>query len=545
MYCWLHRLFGIFFLTLLFVIPISSSPANAGQCLQDFRTISSGGHNMRLRDYLCRTQNNQNVRVRFHRVTDFVAHGILAGNLPAGFNSLFGKPKLINNKVHAEYANIMENYGELTSGFGCETYKIIAAGKGQGMEGDNKCNSKGVIRRSLGGWYNPLEYPVFPASDDLRSLEYNGKVPKAYKTKTVTEYGERVKKIWRYAKRRDFKNYKKKLRDYNSLVTALKKSREAAMDNKYFSMLDYITRKGTPRKFMVIYGKADTPADCAGYAARWVLNYTERAMLVDVAVIENTSTDAITIKQLLGANGKKTGLRSLSKSTALRKKQAVSFDTGELRLNPGEKALLFQRMSFIVPGQKQAGFRLPGYVYGPEVLLKGLEVNGERLDLEGQSSNFVSLTTGDEGGSCPYLSVWSDQHKEFISTGKMLEKAKGAGLEQSDRRRFTGFKSKFRIHEREPELAHIDQASLMIELTSGEQHVLAPDVKDLATRDQLRLKLGYGEYVDMRFSLPDGIKKADVASSTITLTGYYERYGELQNMSRLTRPLELLVKVAD
>ncbi len=543
MVCWFYRSIGL--ACLLSLLPILSAPANAAQCLQDIRTISSGGNQMRLRDYLCRTQNNQSVRVRFHRVTDFVAHGILAGNLPAGFKSLFGKPKLITNEVYRDYNKLMDKFGEYTQGFGCETYKVIAAGKGQGMQGDNQCTGKSPIRRSLGGWYQQLEYSVFPAADDLRSLEYNGRVPKAYKSKMVTEYGQRLKKIWRYAKRRDFKNYNKKLSDYNRLITALKKPREGSMGNKYFSMLEYITRKGVPRKFMVIYGNAEQAADCAGYAARWVLNYTERAMLVDVAVIENTSSDVIKINQLWGAKGQKTKLRSLSKSTALRKRQSVPLGTGALTLQPGEKALLFQRMAFIVDDNQQAGFKLPGYVYGPEIVLKGLEVNGERLDLEGQSSNFVSLTTGDEGGSCPYLHVWSNELNDYINTGKMLDKAKGAGLEQSDQRRFEGFKSRFRIHEREPELAHIDQASLMIELKSGEQYALSPDIKDLVARDQKRLKLGYGEYVDLRFALPAGIKEQQVAHSTITLTGYYERYGELLNMSKLTRPLDLLIKVAE
>ncbi|MCP4933725.1 MAG: hypothetical protein GY927_05835 [bacterium] len=538
---WLFR--SLCLVCLLSFQPIQSTPVFAGQCLQDIRILKSGGNNMRLRDYLCRTQSNQNVRVRFHRVTDFVAHGILAGNLPAGFKTLFGKPKLISNEVHREYKNLMEKFGEYTQGFGCETYKVIAAGKGQGMQGGNQCAGKIPIRRSIGGWYQSLEDSVFPAADDLRSLEYNGTVPKAYKSKTVIEYGERVKKIWRYAKRRDFKNYKKKLRDYNALITALKKTREGSMDNKYFSMLEYVTRKGVPRKFMVIHGNAEMPAECAGYAARWVLKYTERAMLVDVAVVENTSTNVIKIKQLLGAKSKKTKLRSLSKSTALRKKQASPLGTGALILHPGDKALLFQRMAFIVDDTRQAGFNLPGYVYGPEVLLKGLEVNGERLDLEGQSSNFVSLTTGDEGGSCPYLHVWSSELNDYINTGKILDKAKGAGLEQADQRRFEGFKSRFRIHEREPELAHIDQASLLITLKSGEKHVLKPDVEGLVAPDQKRLKLGYGEYVDLRFSLPAGIKEKEVAHSTITLTGYYERYGELFNMSKLTRPLDLLIKV--
>ncbi len=540
---WLCRSIG--FVCLLSFLPIQSTPLFAGQCLQDIRIIKSGGNNMRLRDYLCQTQRNQSVRVRFHRVTDFVAHSILAGNLPAGFKTMFGKPKLIQNDVYREYKTLMDKFGEYTQGWGCEVYTVIAAGKGQGMKDDNKCTGKSPIRRSIGGWYKPLEYSVFPAADDLRSLEYNGRVPKAYKSKTVTEYGQRIKKIWRYAKRRDFKNFKKRLSDYNRLITALKKSREGSMGNKYFSMLDYITRKGVPRKFMVIYGNAEQAADCAGYAARWVLNYTERAMLVDIAVIENTSTDVITIKHLLGAKGKKTKLRSFSKSTALRKKQAVSLATGELILHPGDKALLFQRMAFIVDDDQQAGFKLPGYVYGPEVLLKGIEVNGERLDLEGQSSNFVSLTTGDDGGSCPYLHVWSSELNDYINTGKMLDKANGVGLEQSDQRRFEGFKSRFRIHEREPELAHIDQASLMIELKNGKQQILKPDVEDLAKLDQKRLKLGYGEYVDLRFALPAGTKEKEVAHSTITLTGYYERYGELFNMSKLTRPLDLLVKVAE
>ena len=504
---------------------------------------------MGLRDYYCRTNNGGAVRVQFHRVTDFVANAALTGNLPNGLSAIFGKPKLIKNSVHTEFNTLMNRFGHYQQYVDCEEFKVISAGKGRGMEGKNGCNgnsTKGLIRRSLGGWYQVLDGVVFPATNDLRMLETNGKIPRGYKTKNMLRWGvEPYKAIWRYTKRKDFKNHKKQLRDYNKLVAALKKNRETTIENKYFAMLDYITSKGVPRKFMVLYGGSEPSADCQGFPSRWVINYTERAMLVDLALIENTSSKAITIKQLLGASSRKTSLRSMSKSTALRKMNSTSLSLGSLRLTPGQKAMLFQRMAYIVPKEKKAGFQLPGYVYGPETLLKGLEINGERLDLEGQSSNFISLTAGDEGGSCPFLHIWSKELKDWVNTGKMLDKSKSAALEQTDTRQFEGFVGKFRIHEEEPELAFIDKAMLMVELKNGQHLSLKPDNHKLANRDRLRLKLGYGEYVELAFTLPDGIEEQQVTSSTISLTGYYERYSALQHMSRLNRPLELLVKVSD
>ena len=540
----MFRLF-IFLGSCFFFLHGLGQPAISGNCLQDFRKISTGGHNLRLRDYYCRSADNKSVRVRFHRVTDYLANAILDRNLPAELRPLFGSPKLIDNEVYREFQLLMKRFGFQNQYVGCQNWNVIAAGKGQGMKGGNNCSARGTALRTIGGWEENPEDDVFPAAGDLRSLEYNNRIPRGYKSRMVKPQwgGPAYKAIWRYTKRRDFKNYKKKLRDYNALVTGMKKDREGTISSKYFAMLDYVTRKGVPRKFMVIHGQAAPSADCQGFAARWVLSYTERAMMLDLALIENTSSSSVAISQLLGAKGRKVKLRSLSKSKALKKKASHSLGTSTLHLAPGERALLFQRMAFIVPQKKQDGFKLPGYVYGPEVLLKGLELNGERLVLEDQSANFISFTAGDEGGSCPYLLAWSDRLKSFVNTGKMLNKAKGAALEQTDRRSFEGFISKFRIHEREPELAQIDRASLTIDLKNGEQHRLVPEQKALTKRDRLRLKLAYGEYVELVFKLPADIQKQDVLRSTIALTGYYDRYSTLLKMSRLNRPLELIVNM--
>lgn len=530
---------SVFFpLSLLTVLP---SPARAGSCLQDFRNISAGAHQTRLRDYYCRGTSGQRVRVRFHRVSDFVASAMLEGHLPPTLEPILGQPRLIRNNVYEEFKTLMDRFGGRHKWLDCEKYTVIAAGGGDGLATNYKCydelGNTPPMRRTLGGWHGGNDPYVFPAAGDLKSLELRGTVPSSYNSRWVTpEYGEPYKQIWRYVERSDLTDYKAKLRAFNRYYdAAANEAREPKMDSNYLAMLEYIARDGVPKKFMVIYGSHHGIADCQGYPARWVLVYTERAMLADLAIIENVSDRPLSIGQLAGAKARSLQLRPVSHSVRLRGEAAEDLALDSIRLEPGQKALLFQRLAYTVPKGSDGGFKLPAYVYGPEVLLKRLVIDGEEFDLEGASANYVELTAGVGGGSCPFLYAWREKVKDWVNYGKMLDKAKGLEREQSERKSFEGFVSRFRIAEEEAELAHLDKVSLKVELKSGYTLMLKPDVAKLRNTDKKRLRLYYGERVEINFTLPQGWRAQDVARSTITLTGYYERYSAMKNLTLLER----------
>jgi hypothetical protein len=173
---------------------------------------------------------------------------------------------------------------------------------------------------------------------------------------------------------------------------------------------------------------------------------------------------------------------------------------------------------------------LKDFVYGPEVDVEAVGLNGRRLFLKQQPrANFTRLVPSIEGLSCPYLLAWSDKDREWINHGKVLHEAPSSDREYTERRTFAGFVSRFRIEEREPELAFIDQVTLTVRLTNGVTFTLATEHPQLSARDADYLQLYWGESVSIDFSLPFGVYEADVDETQIAVSGYYRRYSALMS----------------
>ena len=175
--------------------------------------------------------------------------------------------------------------------------------------------------------------------------------------------------------------------------------------------------------------------------------------------------------------------------------------------------------------------------------VNGLTANGARIQFDQPSTNVVNLTAASANGSCPYLISWSEE-EGWIEHGKVLHKGNGKPQEYTDVFTFEGFRSRFKLEEREPEVAFIDHAALRIALTSGETMVLAPDDTNLRADDGEYMKLYWGDVAEFVFKLPDGVEHGEILESQLTLTGYYERYsaimaaisepsGKLRNVSML------------
>ena len=107
------------------------------------------------------------------------------------------------------------------------------------------------------------------------------------------------------------------------------------------------------------------------------------------------------------------------------------------------------------------------YVYGPEVAIGGISINGERVDLQNRSANYMEMTMSAEEGSCPYPLSQGAEGSDWIDHGKILHAAPSQDREYTDVRNFSGFRARFRIEEREPEAAFINRAELTVVLKDG------------------------------------------------------------------------------
>jgi hypothetical protein len=362
-----------------------------------------------------------------------------------------------------------------------------------------------------------------------------------YDSKQTTMY------FWRIMRPDDVANYARRVGVYNRRFKpesfyALKLAVPSQL-----KLAKHVAEDQWPDDFMIMQGSYDAHGDAI------IFSFEPRAFMLDVAVIENGSAVSIEVNDILGSRAPNTRLRlagSLSSSSA-NPGQPLEIAAGKLA--PGERALVPLRI-YLAPNTRVSeifryrqiasqiytrigpkgyhgnirGRDAPNfkhYAYGPEIFIGGLIVDGVALNLTNPSANYLELTISDEAGSCPYL-LWQSPDGDWVRHGKVLDKAPNKGREYTDARLFQGLRSRFRIEEREPEIAFIDQAELVVTLKSGESLALAVDNPRLAALDGEYLRLLWGDAVDLAFSLPKDIDQEDVVESRFSVTGYYLRYSQ-------------------
>jgi hypothetical protein len=97
-----------------------------------------------------------------------------------------------------------------------------------------------------------------------------------------------------------------------------------------------------------------------------------------------------------------------------------------------------------------------------------------------------------------------------------------------------GFVSRFRLEEREPEVATIDSVELTLSLKSSGTMILEPHTTGPVGIG--RQVLFWGESRECEFQLPPNASPTDVVQSKLILTGYYERYSNLPNSAYRGEP---------
>ena len=372
-------------------------------------------------------------------------------------------------------------------------------------------------------------------------------------------------KFWRGLQSDDVARYQERARAYNRLLRETRGdaySGNVDVENVVppeLKLAQYVAGDAWPEDFVITIGDERNGDGCGNAAdgpdvGGWVFGFWPRKVLIDVVLIENTSSRPITVGGLLGTTVS-AGLR-VATSPTVPPTKARAVEMAEA-LAPGERLLVATRVAFVPNGLfrhltpdvgrwsndflARAGtngfrgarsshsvptFRI--YAYGPEINVTGFMVNGTGVDLNQRpSANFGDLAVTRETGSCPFLMSWDAERQEWIDHGKVLDKAPRPDLQYSEVKVFQGFQSRFRIEEREPEIASIDEAELTIVLRNGERRRLRADHAKLAALDGAHLRLYFGEAIEIKYRLPDDVAPEDVSESELRLTGYYERYAAL------------------
>ncbi|GHF03635.1 hypothetical protein GCM10016455_26210 [Aliiroseovarius zhejiangensis] len=162
----------------------------------------------------------------------------------------------------------------------------------------------------------------------------------------------------------------------------------------------------------------------------------------------------------------------------------------------------------------------PRFEYGPAWAIQAVEVDGTRYDFRQHDPNNFILFAGGGIGSCPYIYTYHSDGDVWVEENHVLLGATSPDLKRTDRLKLSHFEGRLEIREKEHELAHLDQISLILRNADGQETVYpATWPKPLTHEDGQNLVLGYNEASEVRFDLPDGALKGKTVF--LSATGYY------------------------
>jgi hypothetical protein len=508
------------------------TPAFAGQCLEDLRTIElDGATAVRLRDYNCRT-NSGEVRIQFQRLDNTAAASLFTGTMPPRLSSVLGHPRIIKNEVLTTFQTIITRFSNKVLGEGNSLELVVEtprAGKGT----SENLGDFGNFRLPTLGSSNPI---YFPQPSTITQYARRSGVPAGFH-----RYSNRL--IWKYMTLSDVSAFEANLRSQNinigrdqplssEIVQLLKRS---------LGLIQHVTRQGWPEDFIVVLGTLGL--DEGGCEVDF--EYFPRELLVDVAIIENSGSAPVTLSEFRGGRSGTTALRALSQQGAARVGAvSAALGVGELRLSPGQRAavpvrLLFASTDFLKsrlesePGGPKP--RQAHYIFGPELSIASFALNAETMELTRPSANYLALKVTLGEHCCPYLFVWDPIAKKWRVAQKIISEANGQSHEMTSVMHFAGLVSRFRIGELEPELAFIRDVRLVLALRDGNSIELKVDSRRPALREGRYWKIYFGEQIEFRFALPRRLNKAAVMHSVLSVTGYYERYSRLASAASRTK----------
>lgn len=533
--------------------------AFAAECAKETRNLSFGEGTAAVRSYLCRESGEPLVRVAFQRLDEISTVGLFKGAPFGPVGKILGDAPFEENRLYTQLKDVFDRFAQRPEYDFKWNYTLSVPGGAAGAGGSLQGYAWEVGSVS----YIPLPQE---AARVKRTLRFPSKFSFFYKENwdKCRQWPLTCTILWRYMTESDVKRYDDNIRlEYEA--SGLPYDPENVLRDNYLKMLLYMAKGQWPKHFEFIHGNYD---ECAG---SFVFSYLSRALLFDIAVIENLSDRQLDLDALWGTASALDGLRQIGSDSGAPRMLPVAKNA----LSPGGKLAVPLRFRLVAKksstwkdiskarkvysqirrGNKnqvvsasewESGFKkkrgafgppsspiIKNYVYGQAIDLKGLVVGGERLTLEGSSANYLELTMAFEGASCPYLYSWNADTKVWERYGKVIVRANDRAKERSETIAFAGLKHRFKLREEELEITYLDRVGLTLHLSDGRSITLAPEIGKLAKKDGNYLLLRPGEAAELTFDV-SGIEPDEVKESALMVTGFYRPFSSIMDVSRLT-----------
>jgi hypothetical protein len=566
----------------------AASPTRAACVAESRNVALDPKTSVPLKSYRCTIGSGADaaqVRVEMHRFSDLAASLTIANTSSTVLQKTFGAMKVVQNEVFKTYAGLLKQFGT-TSEAPKEQGEMVTtlsvnAPDPKSVTDDTPTNrvDDTVTPRKVTKFQDSNYSPDFPATDEIaalrkkqipNNLNYYYSVGSGYCADTKNFVCKAIDKdnlaemlFWRGMQADDIANYAKNAKAYNAQLLQVRKNRADAkysfvpanLEFKYLTLMKQIAGDNWPEDLVVMIGRhmmngCGTENDLPGVAG-WSFSAPMRKVVLDAMVIENTSQRPVAIGALFGSKIAENTLRAVGAGPS---SGADSIGALSETLAPGQRLFVPMRIVFLAPAELASdvktseksvadtskrfglnGFtgradamRLPSlkdYSYGPALSIGAIEVNATRVDLESRiGTNFIDLTVTAEVGSCPYLLSQEAGSEEWISHGKVLHRALGRDRKYTEARTFSGLRTRFRLEEREPEIATIEDVSLVVMRQDGTAVTLRPRPVGSAAVLPGRLELLWGDAIEFEFVPPEDAARGAVVESRLEVTGYYLRY---------------------
>lgn len=575
-------------LAAIFGMVLIPGTAAFAQCVKEAKDVSIGGSAARFANYACTAPSGSKVNVQFLRLSEAAAAGVIKGQLWPEVQGYLGGARLVENAVSAETRMLFDKFGKTQDEETAYYVETFAPKVGKGTEKSSAGSgikqmtyltfpdTEGLTEQSIALPDEDAEIKSSTSWPADFKFYYLGVRPDEVDTKCSKPEDYACVMLWRAMNAEDVRLFEERFQRQEKLLAAeLGQLNDPADENPEIEkietpgagilpLISYLTKDGWPQDFIAINGKY---SPCGG---GYDFGYYPRQLILDVAMIENASAKSVAITEVLGA-ATLGGLRAANTvPTPERSGQALG------TLAPGEKVMVALRINFVVPTglketfgtkierarafyaiieklpagtiikekpfddqtpplkKKKESYKPPErpnmspYVFGPELAMAGLVVDGEEIVLEETSSNFIELTAGEGYGSCPYLYVMNEETGRWVNYGKVIHAADAPSKETTEEVKLHGLAKRFRIAEEELEISHIDRLSLIVELKKGQTVRFEPPVAALKAADKRYVDVAAGKAIEINFDIPDSIKPEDVSEARLAVTGYYRRYSSLQ-----------------
>jgi len=575
----------------IMLLAASALPASAwAQCVKGTRDVGIGSAVAKFASYLCQASpDGPQVSIQFLRLSDAAAAGVIRGQLWPEVNGYLGNVRLHETPVTAEVRDLFDRFGQTHDRE--DAYYVQAFAPKAGRSTQKESAGTGIKRLTYLAYpdtqHMTMEPIALPEADVTvksgRSWPDGFRFYYGLPGEVANEVARCDKPddfhciiLWRPLNADDVSQFEDRFQRHERMLrteeapeisdTPVDLEPIKTPGSEPLPLISYLTKGGWPDDFITVVG---TYSACGG---GYDFSYYPRPMVLDAAIIENGSSGPLSIGEILGAAAGG-GLRA-----PLASRDAAPASGAIGTLAPGEKVLVPLRINFVVPEglkdafatpmdkarafysridrlpagtiieeqptewmnvlenplrKKKEGYRPPerpamgSLVFGPEIVMNGLMVDGARVLLQETSSNFLELTAGEGYGSCPYLYVLDSGTGRWVNYGKVIHEADTPLKETTEEVRLHTLATRFRIAEEELEISQINRVMLLLDLRKSQTLRLEPDLAALKAADKDYVAIAAGKALEFSFALPAGVREADVAAARLMITGYYRRYSSM------------------